>query len=416
MWINYLRTAVAVLLRRKFFTFASLFGITFTLIVMMVVAAMFEHLVRPGGPERDAARFLDVNFIAIQSPDRRSAIHSGPGYLFLDGNVRRLTTPERITLYTRQTTAVSFETGERVERMLRYTDAEFWNVFHFEFLEGAPFSAADDSSGRSAAVIGRKTRDLFFGEGRSAVGQSFRIAGRPVTVVGVVEEVSILLGRTHADVWMPIGAQPSTEYRKQLSGSFRATLLRGPGTSKAEVKREFRNMLSTVVFPDPKEWNWVMSAPDTALEFNVREAIGTYEEFDTNVVGFLGLVIGALLLFSLLPTINLVNLNLSRILERSSEIGIRKSFGATSRELVGQFLFENVLLTAVGGLLGAIGAKLVLRLLANSGAIPGADFGFSYLTFLAGLAAILLFGLFSGVYPAWRMSRLHPVDALRGRA
>ena len=54
----------------------------------------------------------------------------------------------------------------------------------------------------------------------------------------------------------------------------------------------------------------------------------------------------ALMLFMLLPTINLVNLNLSRILDRASEIGVRKAFGASSRTLVGQFLIENLVLTA----------------------------------------------------------------------
>ena len=52
---------------------------------------------------------------------------------------------------------------------------------------------------------------------------------------------------------------------------------------------------------------------------------------------------------SLIPTVNLVNINISRIMERASEIGVRKAFGAPARTLVGQFLVENVLLTLVGG-------------------------------------------------------------------
>ena len=55
------------------------------------------------------------------------------------------------------------------------------------------------------------------------------------------------------------------------------------------------------------------------------------------------------LLFVLIPTVNLVNINISRIMERASEIGVRKAFGAPARTLVGQFLVENILLTLVGG-------------------------------------------------------------------
>ena len=69
------------------------------------------------------------------------------------------------------------------------------------------------------------------------------------------------------------------------------------------------------------------------------------------------------LLFMLLPAVNLVNLNVSRIMERASEIGVRKSFGASSRVLVGQFLVENVALTLIGGAIGlrARGVAAVAR-------------------------------------------------------
>ena len=74
-------------------------------------------------------------------------------------------------------------------------------------------------------------------------------------------------------------------------------------------------------------------------------------------------------LFMALPTLNLVNINLSRILERSSEIGVRKAFGASSRTLVGQFVMENVILTLVGGALALVLSWITLT--ARSGIAPG---------------------------------------------
>ena len=120
------------------------------------------------------------------------------------------------------------------------------------------------------------------------------------------------------------------------------------------------------------------------------------------------------MLFILLPTVNLININVSRIMERRSEIGVRKAFGASSRALVGQFVLENVLLTVVGGLLGFGLSVLVLRAITESGVVPYAQFVLNLRVFVAGVLLTLAFGLVSGVYPAWRMSRLHPVDALRG--
>ena len=121
-----------------------------------------------------------------------------------------------------------------------------------------------------------------------------------------------------------------------------------------------------------------------------------------------------MLLFSLLPAVNLVNLNMSRIMERASEIGVRKAFGASSRTLVGQFVVENLVLTLIGGAAGFLLSALVLRALNTSGLIPYAHFTINVRVFLYGLGLAVFFGLLSGVYPAWRMSRLHPVQALKG--
>jgi putative ABC transport system permease protein len=118
----------------------------------------------------------------------------------------------------------------------------------------------------------------------------------------------------------------------------------------------------------------------------------------------------------LLPAANLVNLNMSRIYERASEIGIRKAFGAGNRHLVMQFVFENVLLCLVGGVLGFILAEGLVALVDVSGVLPFASFHLSYRAFLAGLGLATFFGILSGIYPAWRMARMHPVLALRGEA
>jgi putative ABC transport system permease protein len=103
-------------------------------------------------------------------------------------------------------------------------------------------------------------------------------------------------------------------------------------------------------------------------------------------------------------------------MERASEIGVRKAFGASSWTLVGQFVVENILLTLIGGAIGFALSRFVLQFITGSGWFPYAEFHLNYRVFLGGLALAVIFGLFSGVYPAWKMSRLNPVQALKGGA
>ena len=129
---------------------------------------------------------------------------------------------------------------------------------------------------------------------------------------------------------------------------------------------------------------------------------------------FIGALAGLGLLFVLIPTVNLVNINISRIMERASEIGVRKAFGAPARTLVGQFLLENILLTLVGAAVGFGLSMLALGVIQQSGIVSYGHFTLNPRVFAWGVMLAIGFGLISGVYPAWRMSRLNPVDALKG--
>ena len=126
--------------------------------------------------------------------------------------------------------------------------------------------------------------------------------------------------------------------------------------------------------------------------------------------------VAAALLFMALPALNLVNLSLSRILERASEIGVRKAFGASSVTLTGQFLIESIVLTMLGALIGLGLSAWGLRLLGSIDVVPYADLSLNLRAFLYGLVVALVFAVISGAYPAWKMSRLHPVEALHGRS
>src|SRR4030042_1053052 len=143
----------------------------------------------------------------------------------------------------------------------------------FRFLEGGPYTAKDDEERSRVAVINATTRQRFFGA-QAAAGKSVEIDGERFRVVGVVEDVSYLRLNPFADVWLPIGTIKNEGYR--TAPPF--------------------GMLSRMLF--------------------------SHQKFDESRPGeLLGWLLGIAFLFMLLPTVNLVNVSVSRILERASEIG-----------------------------------------------------------------------------------------------
>jgi putative ABC transport system permease protein len=415
MFASYLKLALKVLARRKFFTFVSLFGISFTLTVLMLATAILDATFAPVAPESRQDLMLG-NSRAMMFKDGGNRWTSEAGYMLFDRYARGLAGAERLSIYASPRAVYSYPNGRKIQSFLKRTDAEFWRILDFTFLEGAPYTDADVQAARAVAVINETTRHRFFGD-RPAIGGAIEADGQRYTVIGVVPDVSRLRMVPFADIWAPITTAKSDAYRRDLMGGFNAIVLAQDRSSLPRIREEFNARLKTVEFTDPRHYDTMVAPLDNKFDAFAREAPFA-DRSDPSPQGWklrLGLVIAAVL-FALLPTVNLINVNVSRIMERASEIGVRKAFGASSRVLVGQFVVENVVLTLVGGAIGLVLAALLLRVLNASGFIQYADLSLNLRVFAYGFGLALLFGLFSGVYPAWRMSRMHPVEALKGAA
>ncbi len=412
---NYLKIALKVLLRRKFFTFISLFGISFTLVVLMVATALFDHAFGPLPPETKTDRMLGIYTVRMEMTEKGMARTAAAPYWFLDRYVRTLTTPEKVSIFSSQRTVSGFKDGVKHILFFKRTDGEFWQILDFDFLEGGPFTAQDEKEANMVAVINAATRQTFFAGG-PAVGKTIEVDGQSFRVVGVVPNVPIFRITSYADVWVPLSTAKSNSYLRESTGSFWALMLAGSHDDVPKIKEELQSVIQNVEFPNPNEFNTIIAAAETLFESVGRGLFSQDRNTGDYSAHLFALLLTLAILFMLLPTLNLININVSRIMERASEIGVRKAFGASSWILVGQFVVENVILTLVGGVIAFFGAILILNVLNNSGLIQYADFQMNYRIFLYGLAVALFFGLFSGVYPAWKMSRLHPVEALRGKS
>lgn len=405
---NYIKIAWKVLMRRKFFTAISLFGISFTLLVLMLAVAAATYILTPAAHGSKLERTLFSTRLEYQ--EGHSYYISAPSYSFLEKHVRTLQRPEKVAVASKGRTTVGYVNDRKLTLTMKYTDADFWDIMECRFIEGRPYDSATVAAGARVAVITDKTRRNYFGDA-PALDRDIEIGTGRYRVGGVIESSEIPLQQAFADVYVPVTTSTADPRADEYWGDYMALVLAARPSDWPAIQNEFQARVDEIKRQHPEI---------LTLKCNMGSLLDEagYHFFPQNAaygkIFLVGVGILAAILFMLLPTVNLVNLNLSRIVERYSEIGVRKAFGASSLTLVGQFIVENVILTLIGGAIGLVAAVVVLEIVSASGLIPFGHFRLNLTVFAYSLIICLFFGLFSGVYPAFKMSRMHPVEALRG--
>jgi putative ABC transport system permease protein len=295
---------------------------------------------------------------------------------------------------------------------IKYSNADFFDVVDYDFLEGKPFTGTQVANGEKVAILSKDTKDLYFGEDSKALGKYIKVGKENYRVNGVIRNVPATMIFSYSNIIFPYTLARSNTDRSYF-GDCNAILLGHSKNDLEKIKTEYNQLISKVP-GESKMYDKLYSHADTFFETIIRTFFGNGGESKES--GFSKALISSgilVLLFMLLPAINLMNINISRIMERSSEIGIRKVFGASSMTLVYQFLIENIILTLIGGLIALIMSFGIISIINSSGIIQNIHLSINFLVLAICLITCFLFGLISGVYPAWRMSRLQIIDALK---
>ena len=269
---------------------------------------------------------------------------------------------------------------------------------------GRPLIDDDVARGRPVAVIGTDVRDAFFGLA-DPIGREIVMGGmHRLQVVGVAEKKGTIFGESQDNyVWVPI-----TWFRKVL-GTRRPLTIMVEARSMEEydlAQDQARVVLRTqhhLRFKDPDDFS--VETGETVMELWKSATSGIY--VTTIVVTGISLVVGGVVV---------MNIMLVSVTERIKEIGIRKALGARRSDILRQFLVESVVLSAVGGALGVLGATLGSKALAMVlGQVMSVEFTAPVQVWAIALALAVsgTVGLVAGIYPASRAARLDPVDALR---
>ncbi|ASU35193.1 ABC transporter permease [Mucilaginibacter xinganensis] len=406
---NYFKIAIAVLRRRKFFTFISLFGISFTLTILLVLTAFIDKVVGDSYPDKKRDRSLYVSRIQLSMKDGRS---SGPvSFYLLDHYGRALKTPVKVGISSGFSGTNTYVNNKKIAVNYKYTNEDYWDIMEYDFTEGNAFSKQQIDNADKVAVISEDMKREYFGDVSSVVGKYIEADNVKYRVTGVVKNVPITSYMVYSDIYLPYTVA-KTDFRKDkgYQGGFFGVFLANSKADVSKMHNEYEDMVNRLPLPR-KEVIKIYSHADPYI----RSYLDAGDEQHSGMTIAITAISIFALLVMLLPTLNLVNINITRIMERSSEIGVRKAFGASSRTLVYQFIVENIILTLLGGLIGVVLSIIALQVLNGANLIPNLVLTLNFTVLGIGLLICFCFGLLSGVYPAWRMSKLNVVTALKAQ-
>lgn len=433
MYKVYLRQAMQMLRQNKFFSIIYITGTGLAITMVMVMAILYYFRTGNIAPETNRDRMLVIQHGKILNKvEGQGNGSSRLSYPTIKECFYSMQTPEAVTAILpigEQTEFIQTPGSDEVYNgLVMGTDVTFWKIFQFRFLAGKPYTEEEFTSGIRKAVVSESLARRLFNTS-DATGKTFLLNFEEYQVSGVVEDIPSIAQFCYAEMWIPFTNRPS-----QIQGSKWCDFILGhmqlyilakkPGDFDA-IRREAEENCRRYSANIP-QYNFVLNEqPDTVLRAWLRTDSFSCPEFMKVFIQIFSVV----LLLLLVPSINLTGMTASRMKKRMEELGIRKAFGAQNRTLLLQILYENLLLTLLGGLIGLLisyGLIFILKgwllgnydwdgssLTASIDLSPGmlinpAIFGYT-------LIFCLVLNLMSALVPAWRALRRPIVDALNDK-
>lgn len=295
---------------------------------------------------------------------------------------------------------ISYGSNEESYQLIG-TDLDFFKISQFELAGGRMFTEEEIDSKDKLVILGSDVAEALYEEGDIIVGSTINIGGKKLEVIGYFKETGGSMGRMSKDegVYVPFQTAQSSilgERGAQTMLTMEASSVDNVTAATEEVTAILR-----------EEHNLKDSQEDDFRIMDAGSMVGAAQESAELMTTVLTLVAAIVLLVS---GIGIMNVMFVTVAERTKEIGIAKAIGAKQGNILSQFLFESVFLSIIGGAVGIILGQVAIVFISKYGGLAvtstleGPLLGF---TFSA------LVGIVFGLYPAYKASRLDPVDALR---
>lgn len=387
------------------------------LAICMIMVIMMSHEVNnaPNPPEVNRDRMMYVKFVSARSkdPNIQWDNNGGLAYELAKEGFKELKTPEIVSISTifEPPALASIPANTKASSVsMRLTDAEYWEMFDFNFITGAAYTREDVSAGLQKAVIDEEVARTVFGT-TDVIGETILLNYTNFTVCGVVKDISTLSTNAFSEVWIPLTSQEIKVSGDQIVGGYQVFILAESSADFPVIREEVEKLRKQYNAGLPDKDAHYMGQPDVQYVANKRQFTNEGPDMKSVIRQFI-IVIAVLLI---VPAINLSSMTGSRMRKRMSELGVRRAFGATQSNVFTQVIWESLLQTIIGGIFGVVFsviAAYAFKGLIYDGAVVNLSVLLRPIVFLYALLFCLLLNLLSAIIPAWRASRNSIVDSI----
>jgi putative ABC transport system permease protein len=398
-----LKLSVDALRAHKLRSFLTLFGVILAVLTLVVVMSMITGLnlyVAQRVANLGANVFLVDRFGIITSQDAFIKAQKRP---FIDMEdyqrlkdsmkvVRAVAAEEDHNVQTKVGNAIMENT------QMMGTTANFADVRNLDVAEGRFITQSDDDHRADVVFIGPELVTKFF-PNEDPIGKTIRVQTHTYEVIGVAVPLGSAFGQSQDNYMiMPMGT-----FRKgwHTNNDWITIFVEAPSAELMQASQDEARMYM-------RAWRHLpYDAPDNFAILGSDSIMALWHDLTGNLA-FVAMALVSI--FLVVGGIVIMNIMLASVTERTREIGVRRAVGARKRHILLQFLIESSVLAAMGGLMGVIGAYLIVLLVKGFFSFPIET---PLVAVILSLCLATAVGLFFGIFPAMRAAKLDPIEALR---
>ena len=303
--------------------------------------------------------------------------------------------------------------SKNIDTTFLATDSDYPKTTDFTMELGQFFSAAENAGGANVVVLGSEiAKKLFEDSGINPIGQVIKVkssvgdnvGGVPLRVIGVIAERGSSFFQNQDDLLFI----PLIVGQQQILGIRHLQVIYVKVDDAINSDQTVADISAVL-----KQQHRILD--DVNIDFTVRRTDDALKALST-ITNALSLFLISMAAISLVVGgIGILNIMMVTVAERTREIGLRKAIGATAKAIRNQFLFEAILLTGLGGIIGIIIGVLISYLISLLMTYLGYDWEFiiSPISIILSVGVSVLTGVVFGLFPAIKAAKLDPIDALR---